>query len=66
MKIVAANHADSLRRPCSRDSAEATVLDIVREGLRSFYGEGDDELPGHLTELVHRLDRRHPQQGFSA
>ncbi|MGH1572263.1 hypothetical protein ACRAWG_18240 [Methylobacterium sp. P31] len=42
------------------------MLKTVRKGLRGFYGEGDDDLPAHLTELLHRIDRRHCQQGFGA
>lgn len=56
MKIVLANHADSLRRPGQRDTAETAILDSVREELRSFYGEGDDVLPVELAALAQKLD----------
>jgi len=56
MKIVTANHADSLRRPGERDTAEVAILDSVREELLSFYGEGDAILPLELAMLAQRLD----------
>lgn len=62
MKIVAANHADSLRRPGSWDTTEAAevvVLDSVRDELRSVYGEADDALPHALTALARQLDHAH-------
>ncbi|KQS74946.1 hypothetical protein ASG32_07530 [Methylobacterium sp. Leaf361] len=60
MKIVATNHADSLRRPGSRDSAESAVLDTVREGLLSVYGTADRDLPAELAALARQLDRPGP------
>ena len=40
MKIVAANHADSLRRP-GEESIETVILDSVREELRSWRWSSD-------------------------
>ncbi|WP_246695081.1 hypothetical protein [Methylobacterium sp. P1-11] len=57
MKIVAANHADSLRRPGTRDTAESAILDTVREGLLSVYVTPDHDLPVELAALAQRLDR---------
>lgn len=62
MKIVAANHADSLRRPGSPDTAEAAVLDTVRDELRGVFGEADADLPTEWTVLLRRLDRADPGQ----
>ncbi|MEL6063264.1 MULTISPECIES: hypothetical protein [unclassified Methylobacterium] len=62
MKIVAANHADSLRRPGTSDTSEAAeviVLDSLRDELRNVYGEADDALPHALTALARRLDPAH-------
>ena len=59
MKIVAANHADSLGRAGSwetSEAAEGVVLASVGEELRSVYGEADDVLPLVLTALARRLD----------
>lgn len=59
MKIVAANHADSLGRAGSWETSEAAeivVLASVGEELRSVYGEADDALPHMLTALLCRLD----------
>lgn len=56
MKIVAANHADSLRRPGEWEAAETVVLDSVGEELRSFYGEAEDALPHGLATLARQLD----------
>lgn len=63
MKIVAANYADSLRRPGAWNSNHAVdeaVLDSVREELRTVYGEADDVVPHALRALAHRLDEVHP------
>ncbi|MEE7506255.1 hypothetical protein MMR14E_25110 [Methylobacterium mesophilicum] len=57
MKIVPANHADSLRQPGARDTVEAAVLDTVREGLLSVYGAADRDVPADLAALARRLDR---------
>ncbi len=56
MKIVAANHADSLRRTGDRTTAETTVLESVSEELRSFYGEANHVLPLELADLAERLE----------
>ena len=56
MKIVAANHADSLRCPDAPDAADTAVLDTVRAELRGFYGAADDALPVELAALAQRLD----------
>ena len=56
MKIVAANHAESLRRTGDGTQAETTVLESVREELRSFYGEANHVLPLELADLAQRLD----------
>ena len=66
MKIVAANHADSLRRPGSWDTDAIAVLDTVREELRGFYGDAHDDLPVELTTLAQRLDSIEPGQGRAA
>ncbi|MBE7199132.1 MAG: hypothetical protein INR70_15215 [Parafilimonas terrae] len=63
---VAANFADTLRRPQSGDSTEAVVIDSVREELRDFYGEADDRLPTALAELVQRLDGAEARPGLTA
>jgi len=63
MKIVAANHADSLRRGGgwgADEGVETVVLDSVRDELRSVYGEADDAVPLSLTALAQQLDRAHP------
>lgn len=60
MKIVAANHADSLRRPGESESTETAILDSVREELRSFYGEADDTVPLPLAILAQKLDHAGP------
>ncbi|MCJ2138189.1 hypothetical protein MKK69_29765 [Methylobacterium sp. J-026] len=56
MKIVAANHADSLRRSGDWDTAETTVLESLSEELRSFYGAADQVLPLELADLARRLE----------
>jgi hypothetical protein len=56
MKIIANNHADSIRRPDARETVEATVLDTVREELLSYYGNAERDLPAELAALAHRLD----------
>jgi hypothetical protein len=66
MKIVAANFADTLRRPGTPETPEITVLDTVREELRGFYGDADYDLPVELTVLVQRLDRPDTRRGLSA
>ncbi|MGU3556159.1 hypothetical protein [Methylobacterium radiotolerans] len=60
MKIVSANHADSLRRPGARDTVESAVLDTVREGLLTAYGAADGDIPAELAVLAQRLDRAGP------
>lgn len=57
MHIVSANHADSLRRPGARDTAESAVLDTVRAGLLSVYGAAERDVPAELAALARRLDR---------
>lgn len=66
MMNVAANFADTLRRPESGDSAEALVLDSVGEELRGFYGEADEGLSTALAELVQRLDETDTRTGRTA
>ncbi|MCJ2073583.1 hypothetical protein MKK75_33155 [Methylobacterium sp. J-030] len=56
MKIVAANHADSLRRPGEPESAELAILDSVRDELRTLYGELDDAVPLTLAVLAQQVD----------
>ncbi|XYD10229.1 hypothetical protein R1A27_06890 [Methylobacterium sp. NMS12] len=60
MKIVSANYADSLRRPGARDTVESAVLDTVREGLLSVYGDADRDVPAELAALARQLDRPGP------
>ncbi|MCJ2085593.1 hypothetical protein MKK88_06235 [Methylobacterium sp. E-005] len=57
MKIVAVNHADSLRRPGESESAELAIVDSVREELLSFYGAADDTVPHTLAALAQQLDQ---------
>lgn len=57
MKIVAINHADSLRRPGARDTVESVLLDTVREGLLSVYGAAEHDIPAEMAAIVRRLDR---------
>lgn len=66
MKIVAANLADTLRRPGSCDPDAITVIDTVREELRDFYGDASDDLPVEMTALVQRLDGVAPNARNSA
>ena len=56
MKIVAANHADSLRRPGALNTDAITVLETIRGELWGVYGEADDDLPVELTALAQKLD----------
>lgn len=66
MKIIPANHADSLRRPGDRETVETTLIDSVREELLSFFGEGDDVLPLELAVLARQLDYSDSMRGDRA
>ncbi|MCJ2062567.1 hypothetical protein MKK63_07590 [Methylobacterium sp. J-088] len=66
MKIVAANHADSLSRTggwASDEAVETVVLDSVRDELRSVYGEADTAVPLSLAALARQLDSAHLGSG---
>ena len=66
MKIVAANHADSLSRTggwASDEAIETVVLDSVRDELRIVYGEADAVVPLSLTVLASQLDSVHSSTG---
>ena len=56
MKIVAANHAETLRSRGSESNTERMLLETIGDGLRAFYGDAAPELPSALLSAALRLD----------
>ncbi|MCJ2096801.1 MULTISPECIES: hypothetical protein [unclassified Methylobacterium] len=66
MHIVAANHADSLRRRPWDDAPEAQVVDTLSDELRAHYAAAADEVPAEIMALALRLDDTDAERAFAA
>ncbi|SFL86136.1 hypothetical protein [Methylobacterium pseudosasicola] len=66
MQIVAANHADSLRRRPWDDAPEAQVVDTLSDELRAHYGAAADEMPAEILALALRLDGTGAERAVAA
>jgi hypothetical protein len=66
MKIVASNHADTLRRSDAAATVASAVLDSVGAELRLHYGFPSDDPPEALARLAERLEAQdRPAAGTS-
>ena len=66
MRIVAANHADSLRRRSGEDTAEIQGVDTLSDDLRAHYGAEIDDVPSEILALAQRLDGLVSERAFVA
>jgi hypothetical protein len=66
MRIVAANHADSLRRRPADDRSAICVVDTVTDELRVHYEAATDDVPAEILALAMRLDGHTAQRTFTA
>jgi hypothetical protein len=65
MRIVAANHADSLRRNLSDDRNAIRVVDSVTDELRIHYESATNDVPAEILALAMRLDGHMAQPTFA-
>ena len=65
MRIVAANHADTLRRHPSDDRNAICVVDSVTDELRVHHESVIDDVPAEILALAMRLDGHMAQPTFA-